>query len=130
MDGAAILAIAVVVTMVIIAAIYSFFTGPSSPLAASWKKELHELDVKVRMGSDESLIDDLRSMSKLQRKLGNQWEAEKTLRRALQICEQQWGRKSPHIQPVLGDLAELLVAMHRKDEATQLRKQLKSSQQQ
>ena len=116
--------IAFVLFLVVVAWIFSFFRGPNSPLASRWKEEAHELEVKTRL-NQPNVVEDLCKLAKIYFSLGRKWDAEQTIRRALQISETELGTKNPNIIPVLAEYAKIMDAMNRGREAANLRKRIK-----
>lgn len=130
MEDWVIYCIAAVLSLVAVAGVYSFMTGPRGPMARAWKQRLTELEVASRMGPPEEIIEALRESAKLYRKLGKRWEAETVLRRALLISRQNFGEINPSVIPVLNDFANLMDSMQRAKEAQQFRKDAERVQQQ
>jgi cytochrome c-type biogenesis protein CcmH/NrfG len=116
--------IAFVAFLVLVAWVFSFFRGPRSPLAGRWQEEAHELEVKTRL-NQPNVVEDLCKLAKIYFSLGRQWDAEQTIRRALQISETELGTKNPNIIPVLSDYAKIMDGMNRGREAANLRKRIK-----
>lgn len=121
MDDAAILAIGVVAALVICAGAYTYFNGPQSPLAASWRKRLIELEVQARMGDPEDVIGALKESSLLYRRLRKSSEAEMVLRRAMLLGRQEFGELYEGLPHLMEEYANLMDSMHRKREAEKMR---------
>ena len=124
MNELEIMGVAVVAILVVVGAVWSYFISPFGPMSARWKAEVHELEVHIRMSTGDQLIEDLRAIARLYRKLGKRWEAEQALRRATIIAKQQWGENSEQVTGVLEEYAALMASMHRKGESSNVRKQI------
>lgn len=115
--------VVIVVVLVLAAAAYSYIAGPHGPLAARWRKEIHELEVRTRMAQGTELLADLRNMARLYRKVDKRHEAEQALKRALIICKQEQGAKSAMLRDILLEYSQLMLSMQRKREAATFKKQ-------
>jgi hypothetical protein len=125
LDQSNIIAIGVVLLLVVMAAVWSFFIGPAGPLAAGWNKEVRELEIKIRMGCGPQLVEDLQAVARLYARLGRHWDAEQSLRRAMLISAQEYGATNPGLVPLMEELSRLMLGLHRRGEADTLRKQIK-----
>lgn len=124
MDEAAVWAIGVVGLLVLAAGAWTFMTGPNSPFAAKWREEARELEVVIRMSHGTEMVDNLHRIARLYFKLGQRWDAEKSLQRALQICRRESGEMSPALIPLLDEYIRLMKSTHRKKEALTLEKEI------
>jgi short subunit dehydrogenase-like uncharacterized protein len=119
------LAIVVVIALVALAGLWTFLTGPASPMAAGWRDQARELEVKIRLGHGMDVVPDLLALSQLQSRLGKRWDAEQSLQRALKICQHEVGELSPQTIAVMEDYAALMAKMNRRAEAKSMRKRIK-----
>ena len=124
MNELEVIGVGLVAILVVVGAVWSFIISPSGPFGDGWRKEVRELEVRSRMDTGEQLIEDLRAIAKLYRKLGKRWEAEQALRRATVIAKQQWGEYNSQLIDVLDEYATLMSSMHRKKESANVRKQI------
>lgn len=124
LDNFTLLVIILVLSAAGAACAWSYMSGSRRLLADKWQQDLKELEVRVRMGSGEQLIDDLRALAQLYIKSGRPWDAEQTLRRACHISQQNWGQRNPLLIPVMEDLTIMLDKLHRTKEADNVRKEI------
>jgi hypothetical protein len=109
--------IAVVVALVGVAAVFAALTGKGSLFAQRIHKQIRELEVKIRIDTDERLVQDLREIAALYLKVQRQWEAEQALQRALTISKQEWGDNSPLVIEILKDFIKIMRLSNHKSQA-------------
>jgi hypothetical protein len=126
MDPSEQLAFYVVIALVVVAGLWSFINGPTGPFAKSWRDQARELEVRIRLGHGQAILEDLRALAKLYVRLGRRWDGEQTLQRALRICEYELGENNPQTIAILEDYADLMAAMHRRGEAKAMKKRIAS----
>jgi hypothetical protein len=120
-----ILGIKIIIAAVVIGGAYAFVMGPKGPLAEGWRKQIRDLEVKIKLDSETEMIEDLRKVARLYIRIGKRWEADQAMRRALTIAKQQGGESNPLVISILKECAHLMESMNRRGEATTFRREIK-----
>lgn len=88
-------------------------------------REARELEIKLRMSSGLSVVNDFNELARVYIALNRLADAEKCMQKALSITENELGQSDPSLVPILENYANILDQMNRKVEATKIRKRAK-----
>ncbi|MCA9803944.1 MAG: tetratricopeptide repeat protein [Cyanobacteria bacterium HKST-UBA02] len=114
------LGITVCFTLVLTVLVYSLIVRP---VVKRRKEEgLRELELRVKMGGGLEMISIFLELADAYSGLGRHNEAESTMRKALTLAENEFGKKNPGLIPILKQYAGILAGMNRQVEAENLLK--------
>lgn len=90
------------------------------------QEEIRKLEVRVRTSGNEEVIDDMLALARGYSQVGKLNEAERTLRQALALTEQEFGKTDGALVPVLETYSQVLAKMNRSAESKKMKERMKS----
>ena len=90
------------------------------------KAQCLKLEVKVRTSGNADIIDDLIELARGYSKVGRHNEAERTMRQALTLTEQEFGKGDSALLPVLDAYASVLTRAKRQVEANSMKQRARA----
>lgn len=106
--------------LVLMVLIYSLIVRP---VVKRRKEEgLRELELRVKMGGGLEMISVFLELADAYSGLGRHNQAESTMRKALTLAENEFGKKNRGLIPILEQYAGILAAMNRQVEADSMLK--------
>ncbi|MBZ0187755.1 MAG: tetratricopeptide repeat protein [Candidatus Obscuribacterales bacterium] len=102
-------------TVVVGSCLHAWFVKPAVKRAKL--NQVASLEVKIKMGGGLEIIDSFIDLACAYSALGRHNDAESTMRKALSLAENEYGKKNPDIIPILKSYSKILSNMNRKIEA-------------
>lgn len=112
----------IVLTIAFLATLYILLFGPGGHFNKEREKEAKRLERKITIGGGIEIIDDFISLARVYTKLNRLTEADTTMKKALAIAENEYGKNSREIIPILKKYASVLNKCGRSIEAKNLHK--------
>lgn len=109
------LGITVCLALVLMVLVYSLIVTPV--VRRRKEADLKELELRVKMGGGLEMISVFLELADAYSGLGKFNEAESTMRKALTLAENEFGKKNPGLIPILKQYAGILAGMNRRVEA-------------
>ncbi|MBK9145457.1 MAG: tetratricopeptide repeat protein [Candidatus Melainabacteria bacterium] len=109
------LGITVCLALVLMVLVYSLIVTPV--VRRRKEADLKELELRVKMGGGLEMISVFLELADAYSGLGRFNEAESTMRKALTLAENEFGKKNPGLIPILKQYAGILAGMNRRVEA-------------
>lgn len=109
------LGITVCLALVLMVLVYSLIVTPV--VRRRKEADLKELELRVKMGGGLEMISVFLELADAYSGLGRFNEAESTMRKALTLAENEFGKKNPGLIPILKQYAGILAGMDRRVEA-------------
>lgn len=114
-----------ILALCFLAVIYGMIFGPSGHIRKSREQEAKQLETKISIGGGIELIDDFCQLARVYAKLGRLADAESTMRKALTLAENEYGKANPILKPYLKKYANILNKCNRGIEAGNIMKRAK-----
>lgn len=95
--------------------------GPKGRPKAVSEKEISELEVRIKLGKGDAVLEDMVKLIQLYRKSNRFEDAQRYCRQAVSIGEGVGGTENPALIPVLREYTLVLIGMRRKVEADKIR---------
>lgn len=125
-DPTLLIALSLAAVFSVIAAARFVLFGERGIITRKRLEEVHKLEVQVRTSGNESVLDDMLALARGYSNVGKLNEAERTMRQALSLTEQEFGKTDAGLIPVLETYAHVLAKMHRSVESKKMKERIKA----